>query len=118
MRLSATEQKWTGLTDLHGGLKTVFSEDVGPLCCLWRGRVGDHPEAAGLLDSDYLLGFSGCDLPAATQEADLPCFLDDPGVVGCKMQIEQFWWLCRTPADTSFRQAFFDRLEGRELGGA
>ena len=29
--LSATEQKWTGVLDLEGGLKTVFSEDIGPL---------------------------------------------------------------------------------------
>jgi hypothetical protein len=46
-----------------------------------------------LLDDAHLLAFSGRDLPAATKEADLSGFLYDSGVVGGKMQIEEFgWW--------------------------
>ena len=65
-----------------------------------------------------MLGFAGCDLPAATQEADLSGFLDDPGVVGGEMQIEEFRWRCRAPAGAFFRDAFLDRLVGRKAGGA
>ena len=113
-----SEQNWTVLPDLFCGLKTVFREDVGPLWCLRRGRAGDHSEASWLLDNDDLLGFSGRDLPAATQEADLSSFLDDPGVVGRQMQVEEFRWRGWTPAGAFLRQAFLDGLEWRELGGA
>jgi hypothetical protein len=45
------------------------------------------------LDDGYLFGFSGCDLPPPAQEADLPGFLDDAGVVDGQVQIEEFrWW--------------------------
>lgn len=93
-----SEQKWTGFLGLQGGLKTVFREDVRPLRFLGCGRAGNDSEASRLLDDGHLLGIAGGDLPAATQEADLPGFLDDPGVVGRKMQIEEFRWWCRTPA--------------------
>ena len=68
------------------------------------------------LDDGHLLGFTGGDLPAATQEADLPGFLDNPGVVGREMQIEELRWWCRALAGASFRDAFLDGLEGRKPG--
>ena len=77
-----SEQKWTGFPDRLGDLKTILGEDVWPLWRLWRGRAGDDSEASRLLDDGHLLGFAGGDLPAAAQEADLPSFLDDSGVVG------------------------------------
>ena len=85
---------------------------------MWRWRAGNDSEASWLMDDGHLLGVAGCDFPAATQEADLPRFLDDPCVVGRKMQIEEFRWWSRTPADASFGSAFFDRLEGCEPGGS
>ena len=113
-----SEQKWTGVPDVSGGLKTVFSEDVGPLWCLWRWWTGDDSEASRLLDDGHLLGFAGGDLPAATQEADLAGFLDNPGVVGGEMQIEEFRWRCRAPAGAFFGDAFLDGLVGGKPGGA
>lgn len=65
-----------------------------------------------------MLGSAGCDLPAASQEADLSGFLDNPGVVGREMQIEECRWWCRTPAGACFCDAFLDRLMGRKAGGA
>lgn len=113
-----SEQKWTGIPDFEGGLKTVFREDVGPLRLLGSWRAGNDPEASRLLDDGHLLGIAGCDRPAPTQEADLAGFLDDPGVVGREMQIEEFGWRCRTPAGASFRDAFLDGLEGRKSGSS
>jgi hypothetical protein len=70
------------------------------------------------LDDGHLLGVAGRDLPAATQKADLSGFLNDPGVVGSEMQIEEFWWRCRTPAGACFGDALLDCFLGREPGGA
>lgn len=96
----------------------MFCEDVGPLWGLWCGRAGDDSEAARPLDDSHLLGVAGGDLPTATQEADLSCFLDNPDVVGREMQIEEFRWRRQAPAGASFRDAFLDRLVGRKAGGA
>jgi len=85
---------------------------------LWCGRAGDDPEAARLLDDGDLLIFAGRDPPTATQEADFSGFLNDPGVVGGEMQIEEFRWRCRTPAGACFGDALLDRFLGREPGGA
>lgn len=70
------------------------------------------------MDDGHLLGFAGGDLPATTQKADLSGFLDDSGVVGRKMQIEEFRWWCRTPAVACFGDAFLDRFLGRQPGAA
>ena len=113
-----SEQKWTDLPELGRGLKTVFREDVRPLWRLWRGRAGNDSEASWLLDDGHLLGFAGGDLPAATQEADLTGLLDDPRVVGRKMQIEEFRWRCRTPAGACFGDALLDRFLGCKPGAA
>lgn len=107
-----SEQKWTGIPDISGGLKTVFREDVRPLWGLWCGRAGDDSEAPRLLNNGHLLGVAWGDLPAATQETDLSGFLDNPGVVGREMQIEEFLWRCRAPAGARFRDALLDRLVG------
>lgn len=80
--------------------------------------MGDDPEAFWLLNDSYLLALSGCDLPTATQEADLSGFLDDSGVVGGEMQIKEFWWRCWAPAGASFRDTLLDRLEWCQTGGA
>ena len=71
-----------------------------------------------MLDDGHLLGVAGCDLPAATQEADFSRLLNDPGVVGREMQIEEFRWRCRAPAGACFCDAFLDRLVRRKAGGA
>ena len=113
-----SEQKWTVLPDVSGGLKTVFCEDVWPLRCFGSRRASNDSEATRLLDDGHLLGFAGGDLPAATQEADFSGFLDDPGVVGREMQIEEFRWRCRTPAGACFGDALLDRFLGREPGAA
>ena len=114
-----SEQKWTCFADFEtGGLKTVFGEDVGPLRLLGSRRAGNDTEASRLLDDGHLLGFAGCDLPAVTQEADLSGFLNNPGVVGGEMQIEEFRWRCWAPAGAFFGDAFLDRLVGRKAGGA
>ena len=106
------------MPDFEGGLETIFCEDGGPLRVLGGGRAGDDSEASRLLDDGHLLGFAGGDLPAATQEADLSGFLDDSGVVGGEMQIEECGWRCWAPAGALFCEAFFDGLLGRESGGA
>jgi hypothetical protein len=75
--------------------------------------VDDDSEASRLMDDGHLLGFAGCDLPAATQKAGLSGFLDNPSVVDCEMQIEEFRWRCWAPAGTSSGDAWLDRLERR-----
>jgi hypothetical protein len=66
-----------------------------------------------LLDDGHLLGFSGCDLPAMAQEADLPGPLDCPGVVDREMQIEESGERAGPPTMVALRWALFDRAPGR-----
>ena len=113
--LSKTGQQ---LSYSEGGLESVFREDVGPLRFLGSWWAGDDPEAFGLLDDGHLLGFAGCDPPAPAQEADLSGFLDNSGVMGGEMQIEEFRWRGRPPAGACFSDAFLNGLVGRQPGGA
>ena len=92
--------------------KVVFRENVRPLWFLGRRWAGNDPEAARRLDDGDLFCLAGRDLPATAQEADLSGFLDDPGVMDCKMQIEEFRWWRRTPARASLGDAFLDLLLG------
>ncbi len=71
-----------------------------------------------MLDDGHWSRSSGRDRPTAPQEADFTGFLDDPRVVDGQMQIKERGRWCRTPAGAFFRQAFLDRLAGRELGGS
>ena len=69
-----SEQKWTGIRDLQGGLNSVFGEDVGPL--RWLGSrppvpvlpSGQHDICVGERAGDGQSGLEDGEFPVTGEQ--------------------------------------------------